>query len=745
MANYSWEIHIKGFGPFSSSTNLGIGFKTSKVSIYAANGQGKTCLSRMFRSAELPSSGMPDSLVSNGTHTGEFSFRVMDDGQEVGSLSVNKSPGSPVSVNNSTDYLFHVFNSDYVRDNLDRKHYIPSGDIAGYILGKANIDVSNKKERLSHLGEEGSSLRKELDEKVASTKAELQQLGVNTRTKELSKITTDYIVNLDSRPDKYDDTLLALKSLQSIPEDNPSLGTVSFTHSRIDIAAIKVLLSHSYTRDEFADDFLDNMAAKRAFISEGIRIQDGETCPFCGRAYDDDAKNLIHCYEAYLAGKEAQTIALLDSAKSSLNSLKNDYSVFLLKHLSVKSRYNELRAAFPEYASTNLPDPPSTDAFSAIVDVLIEALNKKSGDISLVAETSSATELESALEHIDQTILETNQITTAIDNLLDKRSKTLRTTKKNLCIEACTKLRKDYAADIESLSELRKEYGKLKQEILDDESRSKRPKRAAVASLFSELLQKVFGDKYTFDEENFSITFQGSILGEDAEQVMSDGEKSVIAFCLYVASTFELLASETDSRRLFFVIDDPISSLDFHYVYGVIQIIRNLDALFNIKRVRLLILTHNTAFYNMLSRNKITAGHYILHDGKLTSYKGAGIIPYSEHLKDLHDVAEGKKPTHTTGNSIRQVLETLWHFDEPEADGLLDYLGKERCADLTACDYIYTLCQDQSHGASVFDSMQPIDEASIRNACQTVLQHIANHYPGQLSVSGVPFAHASTT
>lgn len=92
MANYSWEIHIKGFGPFSSSTNLGIGFKTSKVSIYAANGQGKTCLSRMFRSAELPSSDMPDSLVSNGIHTGEFSFRVMNDGQEVGSLSVNKSP-----------------------------------------------------------------------------------------------------------------------------------------------------------------------------------------------------------------------------------------------------------------------------------------------------------------------------------------------------------------------------------------------------------------------------------------------------------------------------------------------------------------------------------------------------------------------------------------------------------------------------------------------------------------------------
>jgi len=69
-------------------------------------------------------------------------------------------------------------------------------------------------------------------------------------------------------------------------------------------------------------------------------------------------------------------------------------------------------------------------------------------------------------------------------------------------------------------------------------------------------------------------------LKEGASDVLSDGEKSIVAFCLYLAQVHAKIDDEGEYNKLFFVIDDPISSLDFHYVYSVAQIIRNLNQSF---------------------------------------------------------------------------------------------------------------------------------------------------------------------
>ena len=61
---YSWDIQVKGFGPFVSNTKISFGFNTSKVSVYASNGQGKTCISRMFRAGELGTEAVHDGLIS---------------------------------------------------------------------------------------------------------------------------------------------------------------------------------------------------------------------------------------------------------------------------------------------------------------------------------------------------------------------------------------------------------------------------------------------------------------------------------------------------------------------------------------------------------------------------------------------------------------------------------------------------------------------------------------------------------
>jgi len=80
-----------------------------------------------------------------------------------------------------------------------------------------------------------------------------------------------------------------------------------------------------------------------------------------------------------------------------------------------------------------------------------------------------------------------------------------------------------------------------------------------------------------------------------------------VAFCYYLATVHTIIETEDDYEKLFFVIDDPISSMDFNYVYRVAQSIRHINKHFGIesRQVRFIILTHNFEFMNLLMRNNI--------------------------------------------------------------------------------------------------------------------------------------------
>lgn len=94
-------------------------------------------------------------------------------------------------------------------------------------------------------------------------------------------------------------------------------------------------------------------------------------------------------------------------------------------------------------------------------------------------------------------------------------------------------------------------------------------------------------------------------------------------------------------------------------------------------------------------------------------------------------------PKTVLAKPIRQVIETLWRFDDPDARSLNAYIETDRCKDLEQCEYIYTLCQDQSHGASLFDRQQPVDAESVRRARRVLLEHVNTYYTGQLRASGI--------
>lgn len=737
---FTWDIKIKGFGPFAQQAGGSMALSGSRVALYSGNGQGKTCISRLFRAAEPGTGNLPTRIINYDSKSGNFSFTVKQPGADDKSLSVSMSFDGTQSVNNGTGCIFHVFNSDYVHDNLVASHYSPSDDsFSGYIIGKENIDVSLKRERLNNLLQQGQQKRAAIDQAVDRARGELADLNL-TRIRNYKELTTENILLLDVEPYDYDAILSEFRALNDLPENVPTLAGISFDIDSIDFDSIETLLKASFSRDEFTEEFIKEVSPKRSFIETGLDLLDGDICPFCGRRFDDEVRTLIRSYEVYVQGQEAKVAAAIESHITALESLKVSYRAFDVSYQDRRNWLFRLKPAFPGLFEEELPSIPTPTDFDIVVNGVIELLNEKAGDISAACGCGAVEKLREQISSITDAISSANSALSALDQSVSGSTRALTISKQKLCVEMSKKVRSDCDSLIEERAAISEEYAKLLEEIKADEDRGRRLKRDAVAETLSRLIHSVFGNKYTFDPELFTVQLDNKVLGTDAEGVMSDGEKSVLAFCHYIASTWSLLDLEEDSAKLFFVIDDPISSLDYHYVYSVAQIIKELGSTFSLSPVRLLLMTHNTAFFNLLARNNIVGKCFTLHSGVIESCKSSYLAPYSEHLKDLYKVARGEsQPTHTTGNSIRQVIETLWRFDYPAATSLGNYLETPGCSDLCNCEYVYTMCQDLSHGATPFDREQPPDDEAVKRACVTVLNHIYERYPGQLIALGIDY------
>lgn len=729
----NWRLKLKGFGPFANQLDCSMSSSSAKAAIYAGNGQGKSTISRLFRLAENPQMTCPRDLITRGAAKGTFSFTVGDSSSSLGSLEIDSSTG----VDNQLGYLFHVFNSDYVRDNLQSRSYRPSGDIEGYIVGKSNIDLSNERQKLDDILQRGVNAKNVLAKTIEESKSELISLGAG-RVKEFQGLDVDLLMNRPVEEDCYFDKIGQLRAVSELPDDAQAPDRLRFDYSYLDLDQLASLLERPYSKANFAEAFLEKVRRDAEFIKAGMRIQDGNCCPFCGRRYDEEARSLIGQYDSYLKDQEAAVIAKLRDKRALLSQLISDYGHLETQVLRGSSSYGEMKRGFDDLAGENFPTFVTTDDFAAIVKAVMSEVDKKIDDITRPISADAVKQLRDVLEACQPKLRETNDLIGRLASDLGKSKARKTALRKDVCIELGKRVRREQREAFEEIAALRAEYKSLEAEIRVKEAQNKRSKKEAVAQLMAELLTNVFGDRYVFDEADFTIRFKGEALGESADSVLSDGEKAALAFCFYIASTWELINEEDDKNKLFFVIDDPVSSMDFNYVYSIMQIIKGLQGAFGLNRARILLLTHNVAFFNMLMGEHLFSGAWMLDGGQVVKVKNELLAPYASHLRAISNVADGAMPDHTTGNSIRQVLETLMHFEDPSIKELGVYLNSDFGKDLREVACLQLICNDQSHGARTYGYVQPpMDVSLIRRGCSAVLRHIRERYPGQLVTAGI--------
>lgn len=736
MAKFTVSLNIENIGPHFGTNviNETKEVESNKAIFYAVNGTGKSFISRCFRLAELPPH-LCDDLLTLGQNTAKFTFAITTNfgNKEV---TVHLERGKIPLVTNSSDLIFHVFNSDFVEDNIKPNHYTPDGNIDGYILGKMQIDLSEEKAKEEALTDEIKDIDKDIDSAINEAKQELYNKGITRNTTELLLFTREHLKNPPqiNGVGTFADVLAQLDKLSRVPESLDDIKPIIFDINTDYFESVATILTTSYPPSTWDEEFVKYYKENKSFIEHGVEMVNSGAlvCPFCKRSLDEEALKLIKLYNEYKSNRESQIIALLDSYLKKFYLLLDNLQCYNQQVIRAKKQLEQIKEYYPSLLDYNLSEIEINEFTRKTFDSISSLIEKKIDDLTLPCEEIK--EKLKILRLYFDSAKHTHDNNRAIIDAANHTKNSTKTERlalrRKLCkakfLECSSALKDSFVKDELKLKELRE----LKQIIREKEEQCKISKKEKVYSTLTATLDLFFNGKYTIDKDTFQIKFLGNTVGQQASHILSDGEKSIVAYCYFLATTHLLIERESDYDKLFFIIDDPISSMDFHYVYVVAQSIRDIKNTFNITtHERIWVFTHNLEFFSIITRNYILNTAYSLKPGKIETINSKLLMPYESHLNDIVKISRKEiAPNHTTANSIRHVLETICKFEYPDK-GIESYIAEDTILSRDAC--IFSICQDLSHGG--IRIQPPYTEEVLIHACDTVVAFMTEKYSGQIN------------
>lgn len=744
------EIKCQNIAPIESLTKQ-ITSSSLKFGVFANNGSGKTFISRMFRLTEnlkeiiLDDEGNSptDKLITLGKNTGNFDLKITDKNDNITEqfgINLNKQSIPTIP---ETKYLFHVFNEDYVEDNLRSLDYDKDDAIDGYILGKVNIDLSDDEDKLIEIEKEETELSSQIESEISTYISDkiddIQNIKRLNEYKDLNfkKIVSSVDKGSFEITKTYDELVEDYNKIKSVPENLADISKVGKLDINLrQLEEVRENCAKEYSLSMLAEEFKAKIKSKQTFIETGVELidEDKNECPFCEQDLENDALKLIDSYNEYLNDVESTTIKLFKNYKSSLENIIEDIEEINTNNVKRINSFNTYKDKYiPSSSEIELKELNTTN-LKTEVEKVIENINSKLQNISLSFQIDEEIfeEIEK-YETIFNGVIESNN--TEIDainkkkNSINDENKSIR---KQICKRTFDDLIQEHKTNIKSLEKLRADYAKLNTEIENKKEQEKVSKKRKVATTIKSVLNYFFVNKYTLDEDTFRLTFNDNILEKNqAKDILSAGEKNIVAFAYYIGDTHLKVETEHDYKKLFFIIDDPISSMDFSHVYTVCGVIRDIRKILDkVERERLMIFTHNNDFMRILSSNNIVDKKLLLANGELSDFNNNLTVPYISHLLDIYKIARKDEiPTHTTANSIRHIIETLTKFERIEIhrESIADYIKTHIPDDTKA----YTLINDLSHGGWRTEQA-PITNADYKDVCELVVQHIEDKFNGQV-------------
>ena len=724
-----------------------------KFGFFANNGSGKTFISRMFSLLEQPVESLDanspnkldtDRLITLGKTTASFSFKITDDaGTSIEDVVINLTKAGVPSVS-PPYYLYHTFNQDYVDNNIKALDYEHTDDVQGYILGKTNIDLSEYNNRLKEISNTRTALKDELKSKIESFISKyitpisnIKRLGEYQDFVSADVFLSNGASLKQDLPKSFDDYITDYDKVKAVPEfleDINEVDTFFFAHEQYQ--DILTIVGTAFTLSRFGDAFKDEIRAKQAFIEKGLSFMSTSKgrCPFCNQKLETDALSLIDQYNTFLTDEEAKTVKRIQALIQIVDSKRKDIATIKVKNSEAANRYNLYKTEYiPSCESKSLEELDS-GLLDQFLLSLREVLEVKQNDISVVVSINDVCvdTFEGLISTFNNQVARNNNLIKEINVKKSRIGEENREIRRNICKASYNVWVDKYGKDQEQYVEYGKQEQALQAEIEKKRSLQKVEKKKLVSETIKTVLDCFFSGKYTLDDRTFRLVFNAKTLEKNqTKNILSEGEKNIVAFAYYLGDTHTIISKEEDYKRLFFIIDDPISSMDFTYVYTLSGVIRDIKTIFpKMDRVRHLILTHNSDFIRILSSNNILDKVLLLKNSSLYEWNDNFTVPYINHLLDVFQIArKGAKPTHTTANSIRHIIETIDKFESINSneDSVREFINKNIPKDKKS----FTFINDLSHGGWRTEQ-PPMTDDDYREVCEAIVVLIEGRYPNQI-------------
>ncbi|MEE4208975.1 MAG: AAA family ATPase [Parvularcula sp.] len=772
-ANNRYRIKARCLGPI-----IGLDVQLSNRSqnlIFARNGTGKSFLARAFRCLDLHGQGVEQDyasapLVSDEAPDGCGSFEVHRGEEKLGQLKLAKETHE-LDIG-CEDTIFHVFSEDYVQSELRSRAFKINDEIEHVIaVDSSNIELDEALEEMEEVRERLSGLVGQFQRKFDAEKLEVlkARLAVNPNLAEYRGLRAEELLTAaNEKPNKPARSLKELQSdndqLKALPSE-PELPAAdqSLQLESLRLADLTETLQRVTSPSSVADVIKEKIEGKHGFIETGLELMrehDPQHCPFCEQAVvGNPASHLLDEYVRYFDDEEERHRKRLRGIDQALQSATASLQTLKGRVAAQSTRFDRLKAYVPSQREVELDlcedviDRGGAEVASLrqkIVEKLLSLRQPMTVDVEAI--TKAYEELEHRLENNGVAI---EALIRAVQGIEDERRQIQR--------NACTVFKIEFAIanwpSIEEIVQVNADLLALQAKVaeLERENPSADAKER-VAETFELLIRGFFADKYCFDREAFVLK-RGERDMPSADRTLSDGEKTVIAFCYFVSSIHLKVKSTADYAKLFIVFDDPVTSMSYDYVYSIVQILRHLSLSIEggvstnpssyqnngpYQRPRLIVLPHSAYFFNVSVTNNVVKGEaaFALSLGQeehsLTPLREY-VAPFRAQLSDVVNVANGGAPNHHTGNAVRSVLEAVGRFCRPDKfeDSLTKFITFLASEDNLPIRSV--LINSMSHGTFLEETPSPED---IRLACEETVEVVKRYASGQLAVV-TPVADAS--
>ncbi len=734
--------------------------------VFARNGVGKSFLSRALRHLDLHGQGIsmdqaPENLVSEESPNGGGSFSLLRGTSVKANLHLTQSAGD--SKAQTPDTIVHVFSEDFVQDELRQHQYEIDGKIQNQIaVDSENIGIKDAKAAIEDARVREESAMQRLQAKFLQEKEnELsKKASINRQLREYKQLSFDEnvlkLAHCPRRPDPSFSKILSdldkLRALPSEPEYPATINLISIED--IDLVALTNSLTKTTSLSSVSEMIKERIVANHDFYKKGaslVRDENLANCPLCQQDITaPEPKSIIDAYIAYFADEEEKhksELRAFDQCLSQVEETLQDLEQSIDKQ---RFRYNALKVLVPSVRDTEIDDcRTQLEVVTRVVSSYRINISKKSSDLSAGCRLPHG-DLLKVIADANQRLEANNTISNNLKRAVEKSDEE----RKSLQRDACSVFGDEFAiqnwGEVEELRNLQRTSEIKKHELNELERSSPSAEaRTRVAETFELLLHHVFSDKYSFDRHRFVLKREDKEMTRGVHRTLSDGEKSVIAFCYFVASIHRKVQVNSDYQKLFLVFDDPVNSMSHDYVFAIVQILKYLrisgqgqvsinpshasDSAY--LQPELLILTHNSYFFNVLLTNRAVKNEaaFALQAGSeshLLVSIDRYLAPFHEQLKDVDEVAHGKPADHTTANSIRSVVEAVGRFCRPDKCDSLENFVRFLAGD-EGISLKSVLFNSLSHGSYFEESPLPED---LQIACKETIAVVERYAAGQLGI-----------